>query len=197
MPQSWVCLIASIELNALFVWFPADTRRWLRDERPLLPPPAQHPTAPSPDLPLARVPSLRGSSWRGLGHRRSEVAFGAPPHPPPQAFSPTRGHGPQTTMALRTGPRAQRAAGVRPARTGVLGTCWALLLRPPGPGWGEDGQEPLQPQVATPQRAPSPLRPATLCCPSSPPPRVSPSPAKSPGDGLLGDKAPSSAGFPS
>lgn len=72
VPQSWVCLITGIELNVLFVRFPADTRHQLRDERPLLPP-AQYPAASSPDLPLERFLSPPQKVLEGIraqGDRR-------------------------------------------------------------------------------------------------------------------------------
>lgn len=113
VPQSWVCLITGIELNVLFVRFPADTRHQLRDERPLLPP-AQHPTASSPDLPLERLlspPTEAPGGYQGTGSPK--VAFGPPSL---QEFSLKWGHGPQRIMALWMWSRVGCIAGGSPCQ---------------------------------------------------------------------------------
>lgn len=151
MPQSWVCLITGIELNVLFVQFPADTRHQLCDERPLLPP-AQHPTASCPDLPLERFLSLRGSSWGVSGHRESEGGLWTLISPIPARVLPKMGsrspedHG--TMAGVMSGMHSMPGVGLWVH--GGLCPSSSLLLHPLGPGWVEDGQGPLHLQVAAP-----------------------------------------------
>lgn len=102
VPWSWVCLITGIELNVLFLRFPADTRHQLHDERPLLPP-AQHPTASFSDLPLekALVPP-----WKILGisgHRESEGDLWTSISSILARVLPKQGHGLQAVMTLWMG----------------------------------------------------------------------------------------------
>lgn len=85
--QSWVCLITGIELNVLLARFPADTRHWLCDERPLLPP-GQHSmtsfSRPSP----GKVTVSHRSSWGVSGHKRSEGGHWTPMSPIPARALP-------------------------------------------------------------------------------------------------------------
>lgn len=102
MPQSWVCLIAGIELNVLFVWFPADTRHQLRDERPLLPQPST-PWFPPQTFPWKDSSPPTEAPGGYLGTGRAKVAFGPPSHPSLKEFSPKWGNSPQRIMALWMG----------------------------------------------------------------------------------------------
>lgn len=87
MLQSWVCLITCFELNVLLAGFPADTRHWLCDERPLLPQ-ASTPRLPSPDLPLEKLLSLTEVPEEYQGTGRVKVApTGLPSHPSLQELS--------------------------------------------------------------------------------------------------------------
>lgn len=80
-------------------------------------------------------------------------------------------------------------AGGHRARSGAMGTWWALSQQLPAPaspgarlGGGWTGTS-ASAGGCSPKSHPH-QHPATLCSPSSPSPRVSPIPAESPGDGL-------------